>query len=215
MRLLFTLLLMPLLVAGCDEAESPMPTFERTASISNARPVQASLSADRTYLSSEEQRVAAEANLLPADAKSLLNQASMQYGEYVWNEDDALSGDMEIWVDVRRQTVSVFRDGHEIGTAIIVYGAPGKESPLGTFRVKRKVADYHSMTYDAPMPHSLFLTDDGVALHGSDVRPRRATRGCIGVPAEFAAKLYAATSVGTPVRIVESTAVTVAGDGAA
>ena len=215
MRFLFILLLMPLLVAGCDEAESPMPTFERTASIANARPVQASSSADRTYLSSEEQRVAAEANLLPADAKSLLNQAPMQYGEYVWNEDDALSGDMEIWVDVRRQTVSVFRDGHEIGTAIIVYGAPGKESPLGTFKVKRKVADYYSRTYDAPMPHSLFLTDDGVALHGSDVRPRRATRGCIGVPAEFAAKLYAATSVGTPVRIVESTAVTVAGDGAA
>jgi lipoprotein-anchoring transpeptidase ErfK/SrfK len=42
----------------------------------------------------------------------------------------------------------------------------------------------------------LRLTNDGVAIHGSDVRFGYATHGCVGVPTAFARKLFEATKIG-------------------
>ena len=162
--------------------------------------------ASRVQLDTAEAEAAAAAHLLPNNVKSLLSQGAMQHGEYAWNDDGVPQGKTTVWVDVRRQTVSVFRAGHEIGTAVILYGKPGKDTPLGTFPVLRKVADYHSRTYDAPMPHSLFITNDGVALHGSNVSSGRATHGCIGLPPTFAELLFAEAKIGTRVTVVHSDA---------
>ena len=52
------------------------------------------------------------------------------------------------------------------------------------------------------MPYTLRLTADGVAIHGSDVRWGAATHGCIGVPVEFAAKLFDEVAKGDHVVIV-------------
>jgi lipoprotein-anchoring transpeptidase ErfK/SrfK len=52
------------------------------------------------------------------------------------------------------------------------------------------------------MPYMLRLTDDGVAIHGSNVRQGRATHGCIGVPLGFAKMLFATASKGDPVFII-------------
>src|SRR3546814_15956015 len=69
------------------------------------------------------------------------------------------------------QTLSVFRAGYEIGSAVILYGADDKPSPLGAFPIIQKDADHYSSTYNnAPMPYTLRLTSDGVAIHGSDVQ---------------------------------------------
>jgi hypothetical protein len=78
--------------------------------------------------------------------------------------------------------ISVLRGGHEIGTSVIVYGADRMASPLGRFPIISKYRDYHSRAYDAPMPYSMFITRDGVALHGSPMSSRHATHGCIGLP---------------------------------
>jgi len=126
----------------------------------------------------------------------------LRHGDYHWDEKGVPAGPTVITVDLKAQVLSVFRAGYEIGTAVILYGATDKPSPLGVFPVKRKIADYHSRTYDnAPMPFTLWLTDDGVAIHGSDVEWGRATHGCIGVPTPFAKKLFAAIQPGDPVII--------------
>ncbi len=105
--------------------------------------------------------------------------------------------------DLKQQLISVFRAGHEIGTAVILYGAEEKETPDGVFPVIAKIKDHKSVTYgDAPMPYTLRLTNDGVSIHGSDVRWGAATHGCIGVPLEFAQKLYGQVSRGDQVVIV-------------
>jgi lipoprotein-anchoring transpeptidase ErfK/SrfK len=52
------------------------------------------------------------------------------------------------------------------------------------------------------MPYMLRLTEDGVAIHGSNVREGWATHGCIGVPLDFAKLLFAAASKGDPVVIL-------------
>jgi lipoprotein-anchoring transpeptidase ErfK/SrfK len=70
--------------------------------------------------------------------------------------------------------------------------------------VLQKAKDYHSRTYDAPMPFMLRLTDDGVAIHASSVKEGWATHGCIGVPMEFARRLFALAKLGDSVEIVSS-----------
>lgn len=127
---------------------------------------------------------------------------SMSFGEYVWNAADVPEGPVWVRVDLPRQLISVFRGGHEIGSAVILYGAEAKPTPAGRFPVLQKARDYHSRTYDAPMPFMLRLTADGVAIHGSHVRSGWATHGCIGVPEAFAKQLFAAMQVGDPVFII-------------
>ena len=127
----------------------------------------------------------------------------MRYGDYRWNDDGVPAGPTWIRVDLKAQTISVFRAGHEIGTAVILYGADGMQTPTGKFPILAKIKDHHSATYDAPMPYTLRLTADGVSIHASDVRWGRATHGCVGVPLTFAAKLFSASTRGETVLIVD------------
>lgn len=120
----------------------------------------------------------------------------LSHGDYVWDESGAPDGPVVITVDLAAQVVSIFRDGYEIGTAAIIYGADNMPTPLGVFPILQKDADHVSNLYDAPMPYMLRLTNDGVAIHASDVRYGNATHGCVGVPTGFARKLFAATRIG-------------------
>lgn len=159
----------------------------------------------RELISSNEATQATRRKLLPPASKSLLSVTTpLHHGDFVWNEEGVPAGKLTIWVDLRRQMISAFRNGHEIGTAVIVYGAKEMVSPEGTFPILRKSSDYHSRTYDAPMPYSLFITNDGVALHGSPMSERRASHGCIGLPVDFAQKLFEASQVGDIVEITRS-----------
>ena len=134
---------------------------------------------------------------------SVLNVAkAMQFGDFVWNEDAIPAGPVWVRIDLGNQLMSVFRGEHEIGSAVILYGTDGKPTPTGTFNVLAKDADYHSITYDAPMPFMLRLTADGVAIHASNVREGSATHGCIGVPPEFARRLFAQVQLGNFVAIL-------------
>ena len=128
----------------------------------------------------------------------------MQYGDFIWNDDGVPGGPMSIRVDLRTQLLSVFRAGHEIGIAVVLYGADAKETPIGRFPILWKGKNHRSSLYDAPMPFTLRLTGDGVAIHGSEVRWGAATHGCIGVPTEFARHVFDVVSVSDPVMIVRS-----------
>ena len=159
----------------------------------------------RDILSPAQQVAVRRSGLLPAGVRSLLRtDGVMRHGDFRWNDEGVAAGPLTIWVDLRGQLISVFRNGHEIGTAVIVYGDDTMESPLGRFSILSKHRDYHSRTYDAPMPHSLFITNTGVALHGSPMSSRRATHGCIGLPDKFAQLLFEAASIGDSVEIIRS-----------
>lgn len=123
----------------------------------------------------------------------------MQHGSYVWEDDGVPAGPIVITIDLAAQTLSVFRGGYEIGAAVIIYGATDKPTPTGVFPISQKKRHHISNLYGAPMPYMLRLTNDGVAIHASDVQWGNATHGCIGLPPEFAALLFEQAQLGTKV----------------
>lgn len=129
-------------------------------------------------------------------------EGPIRYGEWHWNEAGAPQGPMVITVDLDARVLSVFRGGYEIGATAVLLGTQEKPTPLGVFPIKWKKADHHSRTYDnAPMPFTLRLTDDGVAIHGTKVEKGYASHGCVGVPTPFARKLFGVAGVGDQVYI--------------
>lgn len=126
----------------------------------------------------------------------------LEPGEYLWEPEGAPAGPLRIVVDLRAQHLYVYRGGVEIGRAFILYGADNKPTPTGTFPIMQKKVDYHSRTYDSPMPFMLRLTSDGVAIHASEVVDgESATHGCIGLPREFASLLFKEAKLGDKVLV--------------
>jgi len=164
--------------------------------------------AGRIMLSPAQLDEAIAAGLVDRPVKSLLDVPErMTYGQFVWNDRGVAPGPVWVRVDLGSQILSVFRSGHEIGTAVILYGTDGLPTPTGKFPILAKLKDHRSATYgDAPMPYTLRLTPDGVAIHGSNVRWGFATHGCVGVPKAFAAKIFDAVSTGDEVVIVSERA---------
>ena len=160
---------------------------------------------DRILFTAAEQRQAQAEGLSDRPIRSILNvRGKMSYGDYRWNDAGVPAGPAWVRVDLDTQLISVFRAGHEIGTAVILYGADGVPTPTGHFPILAKMKDHRSSTYDAPMPYTLRLTGDGVSIHGSNVRWGFATHGCVGVPTAFAAKLFDAVEKGDEVVIVHA-----------
>ena len=126
---------------------------------------------------------------------------TMRIGDHYWDESAApATGRIVITVDLAAQVLSVFRDGHEIGTSAILYGADAKPTPLGIYPITQKDADHRSNIYGgAPMPYMLRLTNDGISIHGSQVEDGYMTHGCIGVPKAFAKKLFGVAKLGDTV----------------
>jgi L,D-transpeptidase catalytic domain len=125
----------------------------------------------------------------------------LQYGEYFWDETDVPAGDVIIVADLDADQLYVYRGGYEMGRSTFIQGSLAKSTPVGVYPILEKKADHYSNLYDnAPMPHMLRLTWDGIAIHGSaTISDDFATRGCIGLPRPFAAKLFAHAKKGTTV----------------
>lgn len=118
------------------------------------------------------------------------------HGYYKWDDEGVPEGELVVTVDLKAESISVFRAGYEIGAAVITFGDSRKPTPTGVFPITQKSKDHVSNIYGSPMPYMLRLTNDGVAIHASDVKWGWGTRGCIGVPMEFARRLFEQAKLG-------------------
>ena len=126
----------------------------------------------------------------------------IRYGEWHWDEAGVPDGPLVITVDLDARVLSVFRGGYEIGATAVLLGTQEKPTPLGVFPIMMKQAKHYSSTYDdAPMPFTLRLTNDGIAIHGTTVERGYASHGCVGTPTPFAKKLFSAAKLGDRVFI--------------
>ncbi|RTL51617.1 MAG: murein L,D-transpeptidase [Bradyrhizobiaceae bacterium] len=94
--------------------------------------------------------------------------------------------------DAQQMTVSV--DGVRRYTWPISSGNPSHETPNGSFRTFRMEEDHYSKEFDdAPMPHSIFFTKQGHAIHGTDSVGKLGTpvsHGCVRISRQNAQTLW-------------------------
>ena len=100
-----------------------------------------------------------------------------------------------IKVDKSAQTLTVTRDGKALHTWPVSTGTSGYATPSGTFTPFRIEAEHFSKEWDdAPMPHSVFFSRQGHAIHGSHHVKRLglpASHGCVRLAPANAARLFA------------------------
>ena len=90
----------------------------------------------------------------------------------------AVGAESRIVVDTTTQRMIVSVDGQERYSWPVSTGMADYATPAGAFAPSRLAKQHYSREWDnAPMPHSIFFTDAGHAIHGS-----RAT-GRLGTPA--------------------------------
>ena len=96
----------------------------------------------------------------------------------------------------------------------VITGRPGKETIPGKFTIFKKIEDYTSKTYKAPMPYTMFFSKDGKAVHGTKWATLRSylhayitesvgSMGCVGLTEDDARTLFGWATVGTPVVILD------------
>jgi L,D-transpeptidase catalytic domain len=100
-----------------------------------------------------------------------------------------------ITVDKSTQQMSVVVDGAPRWVWRVSTGGRGYDTPSGTFRAFRMEANHFSKEFDdAPMPHSIFFTKVGHAVHGYlDTRHLGlpVSHGCVRLDPQNATALYA------------------------
>src|SRR6202042_2156375 len=90
---------------------------------------------------------------------------------------------VDITVNKDSQTMTVAVDGVTKYRWPVSTGIPSRETPNGSFKAFRMEADHFSKEFDdAPMPHSIFFTKIGHAIHGTMSEGRLGTpasHGCV------------------------------------
>jgi hypothetical protein len=105
-----------------------------------------------------------------------------------------VSAEVSITVDKSSQRMIVEVDGQRRYSWPVSTGTNGYDTPGGSYRPFRMERDHRSKEWDdAPMPHAIFFTRQGHAIHGTN-RTRQlgrpASHGCVRLSPRHAAALY-------------------------
>ena len=100
-----------------------------------------------------------------------------------------------ISIDKASQTMTVLLDGVQQYEWPVSTGLRGYTTPSGTYTARSMNKIWYSRQWDnAPMPHAVFFTKDGHAIHGTlEVKRlgKPASHGCVRLSPENAATLFA------------------------
>jgi lipoprotein-anchoring transpeptidase ErfK/SrfK len=197
--LLAALAIVAMLVMGLTRADAGSSSVPSTAVTENAapEPVEQNISVTESIVADPVEI----ADKLPLSDKFVVKRIleinePFVHGYYKWDDEGVPAGELVVTVDLKAESISVFRGGYEIGAAVITFGDSLKPTPTGVFPITQKSKDHVSNIYGSPMPYMLRLTNDGVAIHATDVKWGWGTRGCIGVPLEFARLLFEQATLG-------------------
>jgi hypothetical protein len=110
----------------------------------------------------------------------------------------AANATVDIKINKTTQRMSVSVDGVHRYTWKVSTGKFGYGTPSGSYRPFRMEPDHFSKEWDdAPMPHSIFFTTRGHAIHGTyhtGRLGRAVSHGCVRLSTGNAAKLYSLVS---------------------
>ncbi|MGC1880316.1 MAG: L,D-transpeptidase, partial [Pseudolabrys sp.] len=106
----------------------------------------------------------------------------------------AAYAELLIKVDKSAQHMTVTVNGEQLYNWPVTTGGSGYDTPSGTFKPFRMEVDHYSDEYDnAPMPYSIFFTQTGNAIHGTNEQRnlgRPVSHGCVWLSVKNAAALW-------------------------
>jgi lipoprotein-anchoring transpeptidase ErfK/SrfK len=136
------------------------------------------------------------------DMYEAFGDKQLKPGQYLWRKVPASAGEERLVIGLSDQLAYLYRGNTLMAVSTISSGEPGRDTPTGIFSVLSKTPMHRSIKYEnAPMPFAQFIDTYGVALHAGHNPGHPASHGCVRLPAQFAAKLYQVTEVGTPILI--------------
>ena len=155
-----------------------------------------------SFESHEAKATASDAAALARhDMVEAFGEKELKPGQYLWRKINA-QGEPRVVVSLGDQLAFLYRGDTLVAVSTISSGKPKKPTPTGIFPILGKKKFHRSVKYDnAPMPFMQRLDKYGIALHGGHLPGYPASHGCIRLPKQFAAKLFAVTDVGTPVLV--------------
>jgi lipoprotein-anchoring transpeptidase ErfK/SrfK len=110
-------------------------------------------------------------------------------------ETTAITSTVLISIDKASQKMTVLLDGVQQYEWAVSTGLRGYTTPSGTYTARSMNKIWYSRQWDnAPMPHAVFFTKKGHAIHGTYEIKRLgkpASHGCVRLSPENAAVLYA------------------------
>jgi lipoprotein-anchoring transpeptidase ErfK/SrfK len=105
-----------------------------------------------------------------------------------------LAAKIEVVISKVSQKMTVKIDGQTEYVWPVSTGTAGYDTPSGKFRPFRLEEEHYSKEWDdAPMPYSVFFTERGHAIHGTQYVKslgRRASHGCVRLSETNAATLF-------------------------
>jgi lipoprotein-anchoring transpeptidase ErfK/SrfK len=129
-------------------------------------------------------------------------------------EDDGDTPLKIIYVVTDEQKLYAWEGNQLVHEFDVVTGRPGKETEPGVFHVFRKHEDYTSKTYGSPMPYTMFFSQDGKAIHGTQWATLRSylhvyitesvgSHGCVGLTSGDAKTMFEWAPVKTRIVVLE------------
>ena len=119
-----------------------------------------------------------------------------------------------IYVAIDEQKLYAWEGNTLVYEFDVVTGRPGKETHPGVFSVTRKHEEYTSKTYGSEMPYTMFFTEDGKAIHGTNWATLRSyvhayvlenvgSMGCVGLTTDDARTVFEWAPKGTRIVVLQ------------
>jgi len=154
------------------------------------------------FESHEAKSAAADAAFVARqDMFEAFGKTRLKVGQYLWRDVPG-NGSTRVVVSLDDQLAFLYKGDTLVAVSTISSGTSKNPTPTGIFPILEKKRFHRSIKYEnAPMPFMQRIDKYGVALHGGHLPGYPASHGCIRLPVPFAAKLFAVTTVGTPVLV--------------
>lgn len=132
--------------------------------------------------------------------------------------EDLKTAKKAIVIDKYKQAAYAYENGKLKTRYVVLTGDGEHETPVGKFKVTRKIKDYVSKEYGSPMPNSLFFIDSrGIAMHASFAvgfkwcakhfsghHPYIGSHGCVRLTPWGSHRMYKFGDIGTPVWVIDT-----------
>lgn len=113
--------------------------------------------------------------------------------------------DRRVIVDISTQRAYLLVDNTIAIDTAVSTARSGKHTPRGEFKITQRVAEGKTSTiYGCEMPYWQRLDDSAIGMHVGDLPGHPASAGCIRLPHSVAPVLFAHTTSGITVEVVDS-----------